>query len=101
MALGAIVGVVRAAGRGQLPLWMAGAALVGACAIVNPLWGLIAEFMPAGPLGTLRLVVFVGWAATLWITLAWAVVGFWRSLAASRASGGSVLIAAVTLLAMV
>src|SRR5947209_242227 len=84
-ALGALFGLARAAWRGDLPLWMATLVLAGACGVVNPVWRLVEGFMPAGRSGTFELSVLVGWAATLWVALAWAIVVFWRSMAASRA----------------
>ena len=99
-ALGAFFGIARAAWRGELPLWMATLVLAGVCSAVNPVWSLVEGFMPAGRSGTLVLAVLTGWAATLWVALAWAVVVFWRSLAASRAGGGSALVAVAMLVAM-
>jgi hypothetical protein len=99
-ALGACAGITRACWRGDLPLWMAGVVLAGICSAVNPVWGFIEGVAPARPSATFELAILSGWAATLWVVLLWSVVVFWRSLVASRAGGGSMLVAVAMLAAM-
>jgi hypothetical protein len=99
-ALGALFGIARGAWRGDLPLWMATLVPAGACGAVNPVWSLVEGSMPTGRSGALELAVLIGWAATLWTALAWALVVFWRSLATSRAGGGSAVVIVAMLVAM-
>jgi hypothetical protein len=100
VAIGALFGIARAAWRGDLPLWMATLVLATVCGAVNPVWSIVESSVPSGGSGTVELAVLIGWAATLWAALAWALVVFWRSLAASRAGGGSALVAVAMLVAM-
>jgi hypothetical protein len=79
---------------------MATLVLAGVCAAVNPVWSAVEASLPARGSGKVELAVLIGWAATLWAALAWALVVFWRSLAASRARGGSALVAVAMLVAM-
>ena len=98
--LGGVAGLARACWRGDLPLWLGTGALAAACSLVSPVWNLIDGLLPAGPFGLIELAVLTGWAASLWLSLAWASVGFWRSLKASFAIGGSTLVAMGALLLM-
>ena len=98
--LGGVAGLARACWRGDLPLWLATGVLAAACSLVNPVWSVINGLLPAGPLGLIEIAVLTGWAASLWLSLVWASVGFWRSLKASFAIGGSTLVAIGALLLM-
>lgn len=90
-ALGAVLGLVRAGWRGELPLWLAAPTFAGLCWAVSPLYSALYELSPPGPWRVVEPVLLWAWALSLWLALLWAGVGVWRCVRSSQQGGGSAL----------